>query len=1148
MSFREAQVGPPPCCKLDGGRGCMKSWTRQGKSAHLIPFARIGIVVLLAGTIGGEAGAQLKQRGEPKDLTPPPEAGTETRQRKGAASFDVESMLERRAIDLGRAAAEKRNEAITELKKLIPTSPPSTKSEMIFRLAELYWGKAKYQFAREMEVFEAEHARWSKEGAQGQAPRRADYLRESNLVKENALRLYAKVLEDYPNYPRNDEVLFRLGQSEYEAEKEAKAVVHYKILIRRFPDSPLVPSAHLQLGEHYFRKNNVDRAAAAYRQAMVANVPQVSSYSQYKLAWCDYNTQAYRAGIKKLKAVISESESAEGKKALQLKSEALRDLARFFSHVEEVATAFAYYRNKGDDASTRRYMDQLGRLYAEQGKWSKGIETYRLLTSEFPESERAPYYQASIVEAYSRTSNRPAVRKEIETLVDTYRPGSDWFRIMESKGESGEAARDYALDLTESKLRDLVTEYHLEAQNKKDVPTYKLARDIYAKYLSVFPDSESAYEMRYFYAEVLWALDEWKNAAEEYRVVAEAQASSRLAREAAYSQILAWEKVARTGRERGRLQGKKRIEEVSRKGKSEARTTAGTRLEKLDKTSTYEPEPLPPLEKKLSEACDLYFAIAEPADPERPAIKYKAAYLYYKHNQFVEAAQRYAEIIQLWPRNPLAKKAANLILDSLNVKKEWGELKRYAASFRDNTKLVGEDKNFRAEVQRLLEGATYIEIQDTEREARALAVDAERERALGDVALRFEKFQRDYPRSSLADKAMFSAILIYNQADELDHAIAAAELLNRKYGVTRKRTRRRRKVSISPDEDLSERQELLRRNHLLRASFYEQIADFAQAAKLYDTYYSTYPKRDKSADALFNAGVYYQGLGQSKAALSKFQAYINDYDQGDEASVYWRVCELHASKKNWKGAVSCYAEFSERYPRAPSELLYTSRYQVALAFLQQKKATEAEREFRWLLGRYPVLSKEAQASDQVRRAAAHAEFALLEAEYKRYARMRVSLKKRTLLAKMRGAEELACVGDACRKPGKFLSVLKYGNGEYGICALTRMGQVYLSLAESIRSAPIPPQLTLDQQEIYRAELDTFVLGAEGKGVEAFRSALKKAYELSVYGGCTKTAQSSLAGVHPEQFPKLQKGRFQGAESFVTAGLRRFAAESEVQTP
>lgn len=1092
-------------------------------------------------------------------------AGEGASPREGAASFKVETAIDRKSVALGRAADQKRDEAIDELKKLIPKAPAGRKAEMIFRLAELYWEKSKYKYGLEMEEFERAYQGWNEEGSQGEPPKREVFLRESEVIKENALDLYEKVLTQYPTYERNDEVLFYLGYNEYEAANYKKAVGHYWTLIKQFPQSPLVPDAYLQLGEHFFNNNNVLKARKAYERALATEEGRVANYARYKLAWCDYNVQEYAAGIQKLKAVIDASEVAKDKKSIQLKGEALRDLARFFSYVDEVETAFEYFKKKGGEEIAVRYTSQLGGLYHEQGKWDQEIQTYRMLINKYPRGERAPFFQASIVEAFGQKNDRDAVRKEVERLVDLYRPGTPWYRAQEDRGQQGKAALEYAYDLTESKLRDMVTEYHRDAQKRKDVETYALARDIYAKYLDAFPSTESAYQMRYFYGEVLWALDEWKNAAEVYKQVALTpkgeKASGRFQREAAYNQILAWEQVAKTGKEKGDPTQKKKIEEKKSKGTTDARTTTRIKLAGLDKDKAYDPEPLPPLEKNLSEACDLYFSIADRKDPDLPAIKFKAAYLYYKHNQFVEAAKRYFEIIENWPRDDLSKKAANLILDSLNVQKEWDELAKYAAAFRDNEKLAGGDRRFKQEVQEILEGATYLSIQEAEGKARALADAEAKERALGPVAVRFEKFQQDFPESRFADKAIFSAVLIYNQADQLDHAIEAAELMEKKYGLAdegatprsvrakkgrRSRPSRAEKASTSRAEEGTERADLLRRNHFLRASFYERIADFRRAAELYESYYEKYSEDERAADALFNAGTYYQGLGETDSAIDKFSTYVEEFDKNDEPEVYWRVCELQEVKKDWKAAAKCFDDFKKSYKTASQAKIFESRYRHALALEKLSKKREAMAEYQWLAKEYPRLAKKDQEADGARLAGAHAAFELLEPEYKRYVEMKVTLRKETLLSKLKKAEELACVGDKCKAPGRFLSILTYGDGNYGICALTRMGQVYRNFADSIRKAPIPRNLTFDQQEIYRAELDSVALGPEEKGLEAFESALKKAYELNIYNDCTLTAQANLKELNPNQFPDLQKRGFRGAESFIVAGLRTGVQVAEAE--
>ena len=382
--------------------------------------------------------------------------------------------------------------------------------------------------------------------------------------------------------------------------------------------------------------------------------------------------------------------TATDKKSLQLGSEALGDLARFFSYVDEVDSAFAYFRKEGGEEKALQYTSRLGALYHEQGKWPLEISTYQLLIKKFPMNEKSPYLQANIVEAYSKMGKKQKVRQEVERLVDLYRPGTPWYRHHKDRGEDGTAALEYAYDLTETKLRDLVTEYHRDAQKRRDVPTYQLAKDIYAKYLDAFPETTASYQMRYFYAEVLWALRKWRPAAEQYKLVAlyktdGGKARGKYARDAAYNQILAYETILKTGKDEGDLtwhQEDSREEEEGPYGRADPDPNQAARTRQVE--DVRRSRAIPDVERSLSEACDLYFGIADPSDKDLPAIKFKAAYIYYKYNHFVEAAKRYFEIIERWPGDRLSKKSANLILDSLNVQKKWDELAFYAGKFRDN--------------------------------------------------------------------------------------------------------------------------------------------------------------------------------------------------------------------------------------------------------------------------------------------------------------------------------------------------------------------------------------------------------------------------------------------------------------------------------
>ena len=267
-------------------------------------------------------------------------------------------------------------------------------------------------------------------------------------------------------------------------------------------------------------------------------------------------------------------------------------------------------------------------------------------------------------------------------------------------------------------------------------------------------------------------------------------------------------------------------------------------------------------------------------------------------------------------------------------------------------------------------------------------------------------------------------------------------------------------------------------------------------------------------------------------------------DKADAADVYWRICELNEVENDFKKSSECFDKFGKEYPKASKAKVFESRYRFAKAQEKLKNKPAAMKEYKWLVAEYPKLPKADQEAEGARLAGAHAAFELLEPEYTDYTKMKVTLQRKSLTDKAQKADVLACVDSGeskCKAQGKFLSILLYGNGDYGICALTRMGQVYRDMANAIRNAPLPRNLDEDQIEIYKAELDSVALGPEEKAIEAFENSLGKAYELNIYNDCTLTAQSNLKELNPNKFPDLQKRDFMGAEGFIVSDIRGLPA-------
>src|SRR5690606_9423846 len=82
---------------------------------------------------------------------------------------------------------------------------------------------------------------------------------------KDAVAIYEQIERRYPNYSELDSVLFNNAflRQQLNQQKEAERI--YRSLLKRFPESILVPDTHLALAEMYYQRRQYDMALADYQ-------------------------------------------------------------------------------------------------------------------------------------------------------------------------------------------------------------------------------------------------------------------------------------------------------------------------------------------------------------------------------------------------------------------------------------------------------------------------------------------------------------------------------------------------------------------------------------------------------------------------------------------------------------------------------------------------------------------------------------------------------------------------------------------------------------------------------------------------------------------------------------------------------------------
>lgn len=1091
-------------------------------------------------------------KADEKAATPVPEAAPKEELRTtGPAAIKRDAFSEKGFENSAKAEA-KRDEQIKDIKDLLGKMKPDDprRGELVFRLAEIYWNKSKFIYQKEFKTFDETYQKWVDNGRNGKEPSLQGFTAESEAYKKQALQNYAIILEKFADYPRLDEVLYIMAFNQYEAGKTKDAIDNYSQLIRQYPKSEYVSDSYLALGEHYFKGNDLPKATKAYSKAYDKGIEDkrrsVYNYARYKLAWCDYNAQEFSKALDKFKAVVAEENKANGKgkgeesgpKGVQLKREALNDMVLTYSHLDATKEAYDYLKKEAGQQEAYRLVGKLAAVYKNEGKHALEVDTLRMLINIDPDNTQAPDYQSAIVLAYSNLGDRPAVRKEVTRLVELYRPGSSWWR----KNESNAALVDRARTVAESRMRELVTDYHRYAQKFKKVDDYETAADIYSQYLQAFPDSENAYRLNFFYAELLWDLGNWREAAKQYDSVVKRDNKGEYTRTSAYNSVLAWEKIV-----------KKEPPPVFKDGKilaaggcSEADLKKGKCAQKADQIDKkkvelenfekgkkdYSPQKIPEDEVNLAAACDAYVSVV----PDKGAdaklkeelinVKFKSAYIYQSHYHFDEGAKRFGELIDRWPDSEAARKGADQILDSYDAREDYLALEKWSRDFAKRKELT-KDAAFAKLVARFMEGATFKNV-DAVRSAAVAARPKDKAEAtkLGlEAAGRFDGFIKEFPTSEFAPVALYNAQLLYAYENHLDTAIASANQLLKDYAK-----------EIATGENLKNKLE--EETIINLAAYYAKVADYPKAAETNVKFVDKYKNHPKAPDIIYDAGIYYLGLGDTRNATAMFARYIKDFPkQKDIPDVYLRMAAVYEDQEDWKRASAMYGEFSNIHGKAAREdQVLLARYKTALSLQKAGRDKDMLDACNGILAGFKKLSEKVQKSDVGQLAGGYCAFQVLEPEYQAYKAIQIEAKagasgKKAMQLVKQALDDKLKQRDLIAK--KYFDVLAYGSGEWGIAGLSRAADALLDYVNTLRNAPDPPMLRDNPEalDLFRTELENIAFPVEEQGITALESALQKAFELGIYSQYTIEIEDKLKTFKPAKFGRVYElAFFPGSDS------------------
>ena len=882
--------------------------------------------------------------------------------------------------------------------------------------------------------------------------------KEPRIDLKEAETLYRELHDKFPEFRRMDLVTYLIGFAAKEDNREDEAMGRFQEVIERFPKSPLYGDAWMMVGEHYFAKAEWVKAKDAYIH--VGEEAATSDLATFKVAWCEWKLGDTTQAAKDFKRVLDKAvkQEREGTEAQKRRSASLREEA-----LEYLVVVFTEDRS----ISPKEVFDFLVSIDGEQYSRDVMVKVAESYGAQAEWERSTDAYRFLIKmdpEALKSAEYQRSIIANWNSALDVERAQDEIKVLLDhfgpntawAKAQKNREALTRSLETTEELTRTTAMNIHGEAQ-RRDKADKKADINLYTR-------AALAYE------QYLAAFGTGKGATEKATEIRYYRADILFFKlgktEEAGDEYLAVGKSAPVG-----------------KLHKDALLNAMNAYEKARPKDTVGRAKLYPVDKKFGEAIDLY-ATLFPADPTLVGVIFKNGQMFFDYGEYDEAIKRFGVIVTKYPNDPNSGPAGDRILSALNKAADYENIEDWARKLKKAKSFSSKDQQDR--LDRLI-------VESIQKSGDKYAEAGKYEQAVT-FYLRVPKETSD---SKVASQALMNAGVMYEKAKQPEKAADIYLDIAEKYG--------------------EKNPEIGEKAAFTAGVVYEKVIFYDKAAKAYEYVWTKFRTGSKSADALYNAGLLRQALGQNKEAIAHYQEYTKKFrERKDAPDVAFNIGVVYEQGGDEGPAYQAYADYTKTYRSTGKRLIeaYTRAGRMSFKLGQLKRAKDdfvtSQRLFKASNG------AEKKAGTPW---AAEARYYEGELIFREYEKVTLDVKPSQLEKALKQKSKLLAEAEKT-----YLSVVDYQDLKWATAALYRVGQVYDGFAESLVNAATPKGLSADQAQAYRDALDTYVVDIQGKAVDLFKAGYGKAIQMQVYDEYTAKIRESLGRLDGSNFPPERESR------------------------
>ncbi len=392
----------------------------------------------------------------------------------------------------------------------------------------------------------------------------ADQLNAATYAQ--AVKLYRQLLEQYPDYPRRDAVLYQLARAQETGGDPLAALATLDQIVASHPQTPLMEEVQFRRGEILFSHERYPEAEKAYTAvlALDATYPGTGEFHEqalYKKGWSLYKQDRFNECLQPFFTILDNRlgkvDAAnvdpylekQPRPARELIGDTLRVMALSLSSLDAQKTLSEQLKVRNAPSYGHLLYLSLSALYMDQKRYSDAASVLMGFVDAEPLHPRAPYLHMQAVADLEQGKFPDEALAARDSF--THRFGLDQpFWKAQPKPPSDPSNAPVVAFLKDSLWTLAQNEHHLaqvkDATTADRLQHYRAAADGYRRYLAYFPQDPQAAEVNFLLGETLFQSADYAGAVNAYETSAYQFPTHAHSAEAGYAALLAYQKQEAT--------------------------------------------------------------------------------------------------------------------------------------------------------------------------------------------------------------------------------------------------------------------------------------------------------------------------------------------------------------------------------------------------------------------------------------------------------------------------------------------------------------------------------------------------------------------------------------------------------------------------